>query len=170
MKKLKFCFSTTQLVMSKAIRKAQDLDISHAYMEWHDERYDETLVYEARGLDTHLINREQFDKHIEVMYEFEVEVEEEFFVHIMKYVYNDIGTAYGWGELLGFLVKKLASMIGMKIKNPYPSKNKVCSEAIGDIMCIFLGIDADVDSDDMDLIWALKKCKEHPQFKMIKGK
>lgn len=170
MKKFKICFSTTELIMSKAIREVQDLDVSHAYCEWYDERYDETLVYEARGLDTHIINREKFDEHTQVIYEFETEVNEDTFILLMKYIYNDIGTPYGWKELFGFLVKHWASLIGIKMKNPFPSNGKVCSEAIGNILCIFFGVQTDVSYDDMDLIWTLQKCKKHSQFKMIKGK
>lgn len=167
MRKLKICLSTTDKILSKLIRAVQGISVSHSFVEFTSEYYDTTLVYEAKGLSSYVINREHVDGR--VLYEFQTEVPDELYYEIMKYIFNDSGVPYAWKELFGYLVVKAARVCGMKIKNPWPQAGKICSESCGEILVRFFGVSPDVDYDDMDLIWLMDKLINHPDFKMIKG-
>ena len=84
----------------------------------------------------------------------------------MKYVYQDIGMPYAWKELFGFAVVKIARSVGIKMKNPWPQKGKVCSSSCGEVLVRFFGVSPDVSFDDMDLNWLAEKLLSHPQFKL----
>lgn len=166
MKKLIIGFATTDLPLSKIIRFIQGLDVSHCFIQWDDERYQETLVYEAKGLDTHIINRASFADE-RVVYEYEVEVEQDLYDVIMKDIHHDLGTPYGWKELIGYALKWTLSLVGIKIHNPFPTKSLICSEAVGQIIVKYLGVEADVNSGDMDIKWLLEKLIANQKFKLI---
>lgn len=170
MKKLKFCFSTTDYLLSKGIRASQGTDFSHSFVEWEDERYKTTLLYEAKGLDTHIINRDHLDAHARIICEFEVETTDLHFEDIMNYIYQQIGRPYGWKEILGYAIKRVLQFVGIKIRNPFPTDALICSEAMGNILVIFFSIKADVHTGDMDLNWLYGKLKNDSRFIMTKGK
>lgn len=170
MKKVKVCFSTTPLLLSDLIRDFQDSNVSHCYFEFDDERYGETLVYEAKGLNTHLLNKKNIDPNTQVIYEFEADISDEKFSQIMKHIYRNIGMPYAWKTLLGHAIKKIAAWFCIKLKNPWPEPGQICSESVAELMILFFGLKTDVPYDDMDLNWLLEKMKETPRFKMIKGK
>jgi hypothetical protein len=169
MKKITFGLSTTSYLLSDIIRFVQGLSISHSYVEYHEERYDEQMIYEAKGLNTYIMNKNHFDKNMKIVYEFETFVSDELFQNIMKHIHENAGIKYGWKEMVGHLVKKIASLFFIKINNPFPQKATICSEACGDLLVLFFGVKADVRYSDMDLIWLLEKLKNHPLFTMTKG-
>lgn len=169
MKRIIFGLSTTGYALSNAIRALQGLSISHSYIQYDDDRYCQTMIYEAKGLNTYIMNRNHFDKNIKVVYEFEAVISEELFNKIMKHIHINAGTKYGWKELVGHAVKKIVSYVGIKINNPFPQKATICAESCGDILVLFFGVKADVRYSDMDLNWLLDKLKNNDNFKMIKG-
>jgi hypothetical protein len=170
MKKITIGLSTTPYLLSNIIRLLQGISISHSYLEFEDERYNKTMIYEAKGLNTNIINKNNFDKKTSIVYEFETLVSDELFDKIINHIYERAGTKYGWKEILGHGVKKVLSFIGININNPFPSKATICSESCGDILVLFFDVKADVRYSDMDLVWLLSKLKSHPLFLMTKGK
>lgn len=167
MKKIKFGLSTTQLLLSKTIRLIQGTPFSHSFIEFDTAKYETTLIYEAKGFNSYIINKVNF--HGEIVEEFEVEVSDELFALVVKFILGDIGVEYAWAELFGLVFVRMARSVGFKVRNPWPRKGKICSEACGEILVKFFGVLPDVAQDDMDLVWLSSKLKSHPQFKMIKG-
>lgn len=168
MRKIKICLSTTDLLLSKLIRFFQGSEFSHSFVEWNNAWYDSELIYEAKGLSSYIINKKYLSGN--TIYEFEADVTDEKYYEIMKYIHGDVGVEYAWKEMIGYAVKRIFSIVGIKIKNPFPQKGRVCSESCGDIAVRFFGVSPDIGYDDMDLNWLFEKLKDHPDFKMIKGK
>jgi hypothetical protein len=164
-KKIKIGLSTTEKLLSKMIRVVQGTDFSHSWIGFYV--LDNDVIYESKGLNSYIINK----KHVggETIEEYEVEVSDELHTEIMQFILGDIGVAYAWKQLFGFLVVKCARMIGIKMKNPWPQSGKVCAESCGEILVRFFGVTPDVDYDDMDLVWLKEKLIQYPQFKKIKG-
>ena len=167
MRKVKFCLSTTDKLLSKVIRFFQGTSVSHSFVEFESRHYDTTLAYEAKGLSSYVINREHVDGH--TVYEFETEVSDELYFEIMKYIFHECGVPYAWKELFGFAAVRIAGAFCIKIKNPWPQPGKVCSSSCGEVLVRFFGVTPDVDYDDMDLNWLLDKLKSHPSFRQTKG-
>jgi hypothetical protein len=154
--------------MSWLIRKVQGIDCSHCYAQFTSSAGEE-LVYEAEGMQTHLVNKKQFIKGNIVVREYEIEVNPKTYDDIKVFIERDIGVPYGWLELVGlFLVFIVRAFIGKTIKNPLPSKDKICSEAVGYIYVNHLNGNKDVEYDDMDIVWLLNKISSDSRFKRIK--
>lgn len=167
MKKIRFGFSTTELPLSKLIRLFQGINFSHCFIEYESEKYNTTLVYEAKGLNSNIINKENLQGRVVELYE--AEVSEELYDQIMTYILNEVGTAYAWKQLFGFIIVKLASLFGKKINNPWKHSGKICSENCGEVLVRFFGITPDVNYDDMDLVWLKEKLIQYPSiFKKVK--
>jgi hypothetical protein len=170
MKKIIFGFSTTHLPLSWLIRKIQGLDCSHVYIQYTSSCGEE-LVYEAEGMQTHLVNKKNFVNSSIVVEEYEVEVDQKTFDDIKVFIERDIGVPYGWGELVGLLIKFFIHFISfgkINIKNPFPSKDTICSEAAGHIYIKFLGGYQDVADDDIDIVWIWSRINSDGRFKRIK--
>lgn len=170
MKKIIFGFSTTEWPLSKAIRFLQDLPFSHSYVQYQTTS-DQHLIYEAAGTNTHLVNRKNFENHNKIIEEYEIEVEEHVFHQVKSYIENDIGVSYGWGEIIGLLWMILVRFFTfnlIKLDNPFPSEDKVCSSASAEIYVKFLGGVLDEQYDDIDLVWMRNKLMKDSRFKRIK--
>lgn len=167
MRKIKICLSTTDKLLSKIIRFIQGLPVSHSFIEYESVYYQSTMVYEAKGLNTYIVNLNHVDGR--TVYEFEATVSAEQHFNIMKFIHEDAGVPYAWKQLFGFIYIKLCKKIGLKVRNPWPQKGKVCSESCAEILVRFFGVTPDVGYDDMDLVWLINKLHSLPQFKMIKG-
>ena len=171
MKKLIFGFSTTHLPLSWLIRKIQGLPCSHCYIQFTSSAGEE-LVYEAEGMQTHLVNKKNFIKSSIVVKEYEIELDEKTYNDIKIFIERDIGVPYGWMELVGLLIKfsvRFLSFGKIIIKNPFPSKDTICSEASGHIYIEYLGGDrGGILDDDIDIVWILNKIESDRRFKRIK--
>lgn len=170
MKKIIFGFSTTKWPMSWLIRKIQGIDCSHCYGQFVSSAGEE-LVYEAEGMQTHLVNKKHFEKSSIVIREYEIEVNPKTYDDIKIFIERDIGVPYGWLDLIGLLIVftiKFITFGKLIIKNPFPSKNKVCSDAMGFIYVTHLGGYLDIGYDDMDIVWLLNKIESDSRFKRIK--
>lgn len=170
MKKIIFGFSTTNLPLSWIIRKIQGIPVSHCFISYETTSGVE-LVYEASGLNTHLVNKKNFAKHSQIIEEYEIQMTDEKFHEIKAFMEQDIGVAYDWLSLIGYLIKHFAGVLTfgkLKIKNPFPSEDKVCSDAAAYIYCEFLGGNRDVGYDDIDIVYLLNKLRSDARFKRIK--
>jgi len=168
MKKITFGFSTTNQLLSWLIRKIQGIHCSHCYMSFISSAGEE-LVYEAEGMQTHLVNKKNFIKSSTVVEEYTIEVDPKTYDDIKIFIERDIGVPYGWLELVGlFIVFIVRAFIGKTIKNPLPSKDKICSEAVGYIYVNYLNGNKDAEYDDMDIVWLLNKISSDSRFKRIK--
>ncbi len=171
MKKLTFGFSTTHLPLSWLIRKIQGIDCSHCYIQYTSSSGEE-LIYEAEGMQTHLVNKKNFIVSSMVVREYEIEVTQEKYDEVKIFIERDIGVPYGWMQLVGFLIKFVVKFITFNhiiIKNPFPSKDTICSEASGHIYIEYLGGDrGGILDDDIDIVWILSKIESDNRFKRIK--
>jgi hypothetical protein len=170
-KKIVVGFSTTNLPLSKLIRFFQGTNFSHSYLQY-ESTLGNPIMYQASGMNTHLVNKRNVEKHAKIVEEYEIEVNEDKFNEIKAYIENDIGIPYGWGEVfglaLGIILRKLSFGL-IKVKNVFPSdEQSICSEAVGYIYINFLGGKKDLQYDDMDLIWLINKIKNDNRFKRIK--
>ena len=170
MKKFIFGFSTTGLPLSWVIRTLQGIPVSHCFNSYETSSGVQ-LVYEASGLNTHLVNKKNFAKHSRIIEEYEIEISEEKFHQIKTFIEEDIGVSYDWLGLIGYLITYIVKWITFgkkKIKNPFPSPDKVCSDAAAYIYCEFLGGNRDLDYDDIDIVYLLNKLRADSRFKKVK--
>lgn len=165
MRKIKFNLSTTNKPLSSIIRGVQKTDFSHCSVEYSVMYFGTTMVYEAKGLSSYVINKAHFDG--EIVHSYEAEVSDENYYRIMQYIHTDAGVPYAWKSLFGFLLMTLAKVFGLTIRNPWPEEGKICSESVGDILVLFFGVIPDVHHDDMDLVWVKEKLDGHPSIKKV---
>lgn len=170
MKTIIFGFSTTKWPLSWLIRKLQGIDCSHCYVSFETSSGVE-LVYEAEGMNTHLVNKKNFAKHSMIVREYSIQVTEEKFHEIKAFIEEDIGVGYDWLGLVGYLITYLVKWFSFnwwKIKNPFPSPDKVCSDASAYIYCELLGGNRDLDYDDIDIVYLLNKITSDSRFQRTK--
>lgn len=165
MRTLKFNLTTTSKPLSMLIRAFQRLDFSHCALEFDSPYLEATLIYEAKGLSSYVINKNHFDG--KIVHSYEVDVTPDEFYEVMKYVYGEAGTPYAWKTLIGFIYVMLCRGVGLKVRNPWPHHGKVCSESLGVIMVRYFAVTPDISYDDMDLVWIKEKLDSHPRIKKV---
>jgi hypothetical protein len=90
------------------------------------------LAYHATGSGVNFMGPEAFDQKHKVVQEYIVYVSDEEYNNVLRWCAKNSGKDYGSLQLLGICIKRAASLIGIKIKNPFPNGDHayVCSEAI----------------------------------------
>ena len=125
-------FSKRDMFFSKFLRWAEKRPYSHCYLRYQNHVTGQDLILHAAVLSIHTLTLENFKKHGNVIVkEYMYEVTDQAKIKdLLTFVYNQSGTPYGWVQLVGMGLVKLAAFFGKKIKNPLADKKKtmVCSE------------------------------------------
>lgn len=123
---------------------------SHAYLKFHSESLDRTLVYEATGKGIYFKSIQDFNNRSIVVDEYELPINMEQKKRLMRFCIDNSGKSYGQLQILCILLKKSLEKIGINIGNLFPNSNKqfICSELAAKCLEI---IDIKL-TEDLDLI------------------
>lgn len=115
---------------------------SHCYVQWHAQRHDETLVYEASGTSVHFLGEIAAKKKLKPVEIYELETNDEAMHRMVKKCMRYSGVKYGVLQILGIVWVKAVNLYYFKkdiektIKNPLSdgTKTQVCLETVGEAL------------------------------------
>lgn len=112
---------------SMAIRLFEGTKFSHVYIK-HNTRYEIPIIYQATGAGVNFVSMNSFNKHHEIVDEFNIQVTDDNFDRYMKFALSNSGDEYSHMQILGIALAKIFRLD----KNPfYESKyGYVCSELV----------------------------------------
>lgn len=109
---------------------------SHVFIAWKSESLDRLLIYEARGGGVNFTNIRSFYKHNEVVASYSItELSDEVKKDIIRFCVDNARTEYGFLQVLGIGLVRLAAKVGIKIQNPFKGGN-ICSEIAAKVIQI----------------------------------
>lgn len=119
---------------------------SHVYIKWHSEELNRDLIYEARGGGVNFTNKKTFRGKNIVVKEFKLKITDKQKKEIIQFCIDNARTEYGYLQVLGIGLVRLAAKFGKKIQNPFKGGN-ICSELAAKVLQI-LGkkVTEDLDS------------------------
>lgn len=129
---------------SLLIRLFDRTPYSHVYVRWYSSKYDRDLIYEAKGAGINFTSPIAFKDHVEVVVEYKLQISEEVMTKVVQYAIDNARDKYGYSQLLGIALVKIARKFGWKIKNPLTG-GTICSELVGSILEQFLQQDIPED-------------------------
>lgn len=125
-------FSKRNMAFSRFLRWTERRPYSHCYVQYKNHFTEQDLVLHAAGFNIHTLTLENFKKHNnEIIKEYVFEVKDpKITKEILTFIYSVSGSPYGWIQIFGMGLVKLAAYFGKKIKNPLADGNRtmVCSE------------------------------------------
>lgn len=138
--------------MSWIIRWAEGTAFSHAYIRVRSESLDRDLVYQATGAGVYFIGLPAFKDHYEIVEEYALTVSEEGKKKLLRWAVDNSGKPYGRLQCLGIGLRRLALIIGIRIKNPFSNEGEayVCTELCAQAT-VEAGIPFNVEKDDVGL-------------------
>ena len=143
-------FSKRNMFFSRFLRWVEKRPYSHCYIRYRNHITQQDLILHAAFLSIHTLTLENFQKHGNIIVkEYMYEVKDSAKIKdMLTFVYDQSGTPYGWIQLVGMGLVKLAAFFGKTIKNPLADKKKtmVCSEFCAHFAKIS-GIKSDTDVD-----------------------
>lgn len=128
---LKIGFSTTNGLISRAIRWVTRSRVSHTFVVYYDETLGREMVLHAdlKGVET--IPMSRFQESNTVVYICEPELTPYQRAHALLYLSKWLGSQYDFAGLFGNLWVLFGRWLKLKIRNPWGSSKAVfCSEAI----------------------------------------
>jgi hypothetical protein len=109
--------------------------MSHAYVKYFDSSTKVWIIFQASGRMTNFVSQSRFTKIEHIVSEYKIPVTKNTKLRVQKKVQKIAGAPYGVLEIVGFAIVVLASLIGLKIKNPLAShKSFFCSQVADDIL------------------------------------
>ncbi len=114
---------------------------SHVYIRWYSKKADAHIHYHASGRSVHFLCKEEFDKHIDPIEEYEVRISDEGYAKLLHFCMTNAGKDYGLQQAVGIAWVYINKLFGKKIKNPWADGNKswICSELVGSIIVDVIG-------------------------------
>lgn len=79
---------------------------SHVYCSHVSEKYKQSLIYQASGVQVNFMSLQQFIKHSHIVAEFEFEVSEEAFNNYMSWAIQESGAPYSTVKLFEILTRR----------------------------------------------------------------
>lgn len=139
MKKVTVGFSkatSPYAIFSKAIRWGQGTSFSHVYLKISWAAADAGLIYQASGNSVNFESEEHFKTHATVVKEFELDISDEHYKKIAKYVVANLNKPYSLCQILGMTYVLVAKKLGIETKNPYKNRTDafVCCELIQGVL------------------------------------
>lgn len=131
-------------------------EASHVYVRLNV--YDFRMVFQATGAGTQLINIDLFSMRNIPVYEKEIEVTDDQYRDLVKFINEKLGTKYSFVHLVGLFYKRLIQYVFNKIiKNPWSdgSKSEVCVEALARFIDIAKIKRAAEDPEDIGMFEAM---------------
>lgn len=133
------------------IMKGLSIPYSHTYVRLYARSYDRSLIYQASSSMVNFMNIETFNQDAQVIQEFDVVLDDETYLTMMKFAIDNCGKAYGIKECFGLAYVRFMELLGKTVKNPLADGDKtwVCSGLISEILRSYLGQTLTKDPDDM---------------------
>lgn len=124
---------------------------SHTYIRLYSNSYNRFLIYQASSSMVNFMNVETFDEEAEVVREFDVQMDDETYLTMVRFAIDNSGKAYGVKECFGLAYVRIMELFGKTVKNPYADGDKtwVCSALISEILRDYAGQVLAKDPDDM---------------------
>ena len=126
-KPIKFKFA------SYTIQKLDGVEFSHTFCMFFSESLNRWLVYHATSDGVYFVGLEEFLKHNEIIKQKEVILTETERIMALRFCIDNSGKPYGYTQLLGIGVIKIAAKINIQIvENPFAdgSTTFVCTETM----------------------------------------
>lgn len=131
MKKIKIGFSKPKNhifpIFSWGIRLFQGwTDYSHVYLKFHSDSLDKDIIYQASGLQVNFVGNELFSKHVHIIKEFEIEIDDNDYINLLQFAVDNAGKPYSIIDIIAILFNKPKLLDG--------NKKYICSELIATIL------------------------------------
>lgn len=111
----------------------------HTYLKFHSESCQRDIIYQASGSQINFMGSSYFEKNNIVVKEFEIQIEEEDYQHMLQFCIDNAGLPYGVLLAFGDIIVTVASWCKMAINNPFPGED-VCSSLMAKILNSFTKI------------------------------
>jgi len=125
-------FSRRNMAFSKFLKWTERRPYSHCYIRYHHPFTGQDLILHAAGFSIHTLTFENFQKHGNIVVkEYAIDVKDRNKLReAYTFIYEVSGNPYGWIQLIGMGLVKIAGFFGKKIKNPLSddTTSMVCSE------------------------------------------
>jgi hypothetical protein len=116
--------------------------MSHAYVKYLDEVTGRWMIFQASGRQVNFVGETMFNSVEYIVDEFVIPVSAATKLKTIQYAQDTVGSPYGIMEIVGFGLVAIASLVGMKIKNPFASTTSFfCSQVACDVI-------QEIDSDN----------------------
>ena len=132
MKKLKIVFTKSKknfAIFSLLIRIWTSRSFSHVALEVETSFLEKPMYWQASEGKVNYEYKEHFDSKHEIVVSKEIEVTKEIYYNMVKYRLMAAGEVYGTMQNLGIFLLDLASLVGIKLNNPW-KKGRNCSELL----------------------------------------
>lgn len=132
-------------IFSWLVRLIEQTKYSHVYIRWHSIGADVEVAYHASGSMVHFLSKKHFDTDVEVLEEYEVEIDRSTYKKLLHFCMTNAGTSYGVKQIIGIAVQRL---FWLK-KNPFSDgkSSQICSELVGYVINDILGKNVSIDYD-----------------------
>ena len=119
-------------VFSKLIQWFEGVDYSHSYVKWYSSTYDTYLVYHAAGFGLHFLGEKEASRRLDIVKEYELEVDPEIKRALVGYCIREAGTPYGLKTVFGLALTRIFKLRS----NPFSDgdRTQFCSEAVANIL------------------------------------
>jgi len=109
------------------IMKIDKADYDHAYIKFHSDTYKRDIIYQAIGKGVEFKGLALFEETTQPVEEYELDIEDNDYIELMKFCIDNAGISYGFLSTLGVGISKL-----FKIKNPFSDglKTEFCDEIV----------------------------------------
>lgn len=146
--------------LSWLIMLCEGTPFSHAYIKVHSASLDRNIIYQATGAGVNFVGEQLFDQSAQVVYEFKIPLEKASHNKLLQWAVDNAGKPYGHMQMVGLGLVRLAKLLGLRIKNPFPNGtgSYVCCELVAAAL-EDVGIPGPSDLDLVDLNSALQMVK-----------
>jgi hypothetical protein len=136
-------------ILSHLIRLIEGTPFSHVYITWNSSWLDLQVIYHAAGMMVHFTTSEHFVQKALIVDEFEIQLSDEAFKHIIQESMRKAGSGYSLSQLVYITIFRTCS--ALKIPTSWIPKNGrkvyVCSELVADILKDNISINFSKDLD-----------------------
>lgn len=127
MNSINVCFTASNRLFSRLIRKITRAEVSHALITFHDPGFDKVFVMEANRRGFVMVTWKRWSKTHKLYERYSLDVGHDIQVQALREIADDLGAPYDFRSLIGFLPRLILD----RIRNPFSSSTKlVCSEVI----------------------------------------
>jgi hypothetical protein len=126
---------SNKALFSRAIMLAQNTPFSHVYTRVTWPASGQDIVYQASGTKVNVDSYAHFLTVEEVVAEFQVEVREETWAKIAKFMIDNLNKPYSIKEIVGMVLVIICKKLGISIANPFRDDHAsfFCEELSADI-------------------------------------
>ena len=145
-------------IIAWLIMLCERVPFSHAYIRIRSESLDRDMIYQATGSGVYFVGLPAFELHSKIVEEYAFEVSDQARKKMLQWAIDTSGKPYGRLQLLGLGLKRLCSLVGIRIGNPFKSGSGayICTE-LAARATEELGIPFGIDLDEV----GLKELRDH---------